>query len=57
MREEGPELWLGTAMNHLIRGCYADYSSQVLQWDYFENYVQADLRKQLELFRESLDWM
>ncbi len=57
VREEGPDLWLGTAMNHLIRGCYADYSSQVLQWDYFENYVQADLRKQLELFRESLDWM
>jgi hypothetical protein len=57
VREEGPDLWFGTSMNHLIRGCYADYSSQVLQWDYFENYVHAELRKQLDLFRESLDWI
>jgi hypothetical protein len=57
VREEGPDLWLGTSMNHLLRGCYADYSSQVLQWDYFENYVHAELRKQLDLFRESLDWI
>ncbi len=57
VREEGPDLWLGTAMNHLIRGCYVDYSPQVLQWDYFENYVHLELRKQLDLFRESLDWI
>ena len=57
VREEGPDLWFGTPMNYLIRGCYVDYSVQVIQWDYFENYVQKDLRSDLELFKESIDWL
>jgi len=57
VREEGPDLWLGNPMNYLIRGCYVDYSVQVIQWDYFENYVQKDLRSELSLFKESVDWL
>ncbi len=57
VREEGPDLWFGNAMNYLIRGCYVDYSNQVLQWDYFENYVQKDLTSDLAYFKESVDWL
>ena len=57
VREDGPDLWLGTPMNYLIRGCYVDYSVQVLQWDYFENYVNNELQNYLNLFRESVDWL
>ncbi len=57
VRADGPDLWLGTPMNYLIRGCYVDYSVQVLQWDYFENYVHNELQNYLSLFRESVDWL
>lgn len=57
VREDGPDLWMGNPMNYLIRGCYVDYSVQVIQWDYFENYVQKDLKSDLALFKESVDWL
>ncbi len=57
VRDEGPDLWLGNPMNYLIRGCYVDYSVQVIQWDYFENYVHKDLMSDLALFKESVDWL
>ena len=55
IREAGPDLWFGTLNNILIRGGYVDYSVNVLQWDYFEEFIQNDLLNALALFREAAD--
>ena len=39
----------------LIRGGYVDYSVNVLQWDYFEEFIQNDLLNALALFKEAAD--
>jgi hypothetical protein len=55
VRDDGPDLWLGTPVNYLIRGCYVDYSPQILQWDYFQNYVRKELQSSLQQFRDSVN--
>jgi hypothetical protein len=56
MREQGPDIWIGTQSNYLIQACYVDYSSGVLQWDYFEEFIQNDLVESFQLFKEATEW-
>ena len=56
MREQGPDIWFGTQSNYMIQACYADYSSGVLQWDYFEEFIQNDLVESFQLFKEATEW-
>lgn len=55
MRDAGPDLWLGTADNSLICGSYCDYSGNVSQWDYFEDFVKKGLLEALGTFKQSLE--
>jgi hypothetical protein len=55
MRDAGPDLWLGTADNFLIRGSYCDYSSNIPQWDYFEDFAKRGLLEALVSFKQSLE--
>ena len=43
IREEGPDLWFGNKDKILITGLYCDYSNNITQWEYFEDFVQSDL--------------
>ena len=52
VRPEGPDLWFGTEDKILLRNCYCDYSHNIAQWDYFEDFVQGDLLKSFESFRK-----
>ena len=54
LREVGPDLWMGTNDKYLIRGTYADYSINVLQWDYFEDFVKQTLLTTLDSFKHSV---
>jgi hypothetical protein len=54
LRETGPDLWMGTNDKYLIRGTYADYSINVLQWDYLEDFVKQSLLTTLESFKHSV---
>jgi Zn-finger nucleic acid-binding protein len=56
MREQGPDIWFGTQSNYMIQACYADYSSGVLQWGYFEEFIQNDLVESFQLFKEATEW-
>lgn len=56
IREHGPDIWFGTQSNYMIQACYADYSSGVLQWDYFEEFIQNDLVESFQLFKEATEW-
>jgi hypothetical protein len=40
----------------MIQACYADYSAGVLQWDYFEEFIQNDLVESFQLFKEATEW-
>jgi hypothetical protein len=55
MRDAGPDLWLGTAGNFLIRGSYCDYSSNIPQWDYFEDFAKRGLLEAIVSFKQSLE--
>jgi hypothetical protein len=56
MREQGPDIWIGTQSNYLIQACYVDYSFGVLQWGYFEEFIQNDLVESFQLFKEATEW-
>jgi hypothetical protein len=53
-RAAGPDLWLGTADKFLIRGSYCDYSSNIPQWDYFEDFAKKGLLEALASFKQSI---
>lgn len=53
-RDAGPDLWLGTADKFLIRGSYCDYSGNIPQWDYFEDFAKKGLLEALASFKQSL---
>lgn len=53
-RDAGPDLWLGTADKFLIRGSYCDYSGNIPQWDYFEDFAKKGLFEALASFKQSL---
>lgn len=53
-RDAGPDLWLGTADKFLIRGSYCDFSGNVAQWDYFEEFAKNDLIEALVSFKRSI---
>lgn len=55
IRDAGPDLWLGTAGNFLIRGSYCDYSSNIPQWDYFEDFAKRGLLEAIVSFKQSLE--
>jgi hypothetical protein len=43
IRDGGPDLWFGTSDKVLIRSAYCDYSNDVMQWDYFEDFLKSEL--------------
>ncbi len=51
VRDAGPDLWIGTSEKFLIRGSYCDYSTNILQWDYFEDFVKKDLLETFSKFK------
>jgi hypothetical protein len=51
VREDGPDLWLGTSDKVMVRSAYCDYSSNIAQWDYFEDFVKSDLLKALQALK------
>ena len=51
IREDGPDLWLGTSDKVMVRSTYCDYSSNIAQWDYFEDFVKSDLLKALQTLK------
>jgi hypothetical protein len=53
-RDAGPDLWLGTADKFLIRGSYCDYSGNIPQWDYFEDFAKKGLLEALASFKQSV---
>ena len=53
-RDAGPDLWLGTADKFLIRGSYCDYSGNIPQWDYFEDFAKKGLLKAFASFKQSI---
>jgi len=57
IRDAGPDIWLGTESNILIRGCYADYTSVIPQWDYLTDFVKNDLTTAYNGLREAIDWI
>jgi hypothetical protein len=54
MRDTGPDLWLGTVDKFLIRGSYCDYSVNISQWDYFEDFAKNGLLEALASFKQSI---
>ena len=54
IRDVGPDLWLGTADKFFIRGSYCDYSDNIPQWDYFEDFVKNGLLEALARFKQSV---
>jgi hypothetical protein len=53
-RDAGPDLWLGTTDKFLIRGSYCDYSGNIPQWDYFEDFAKKGLLEALASFKQSI---
>ena len=51
IRELGPDLWFGVDDKVLIRSGYCDYSNNVLQWDYFEDFIKEELLSSLSEFK------
>jgi len=43
IREDGPDLWFGNQDKILVIGLYCDYSTNIAQWEYFEDFVMNDL--------------
>ena len=54
-RDAGPDLWLGTADKFLIRGSYCDYSGNIPQWDYFEDFAKRGLLEAIVSFKQTLE--
>ena len=54
-RDAGPDLWLGTADKFLIRGSYCDYSGNIPQWDYFEDFAKNGLYEAFSSFKKSVE--
>jgi hypothetical protein len=54
IRDAGPDLWLGTADKFLIRGSYCDYSGNIPQWDYFEDFAKKGLLDAFASFKQSI---
>ena len=52
IRSEGPDIWFGTKDKILIRYSYCDYSNNIAQWDYFEDFVSKDLLLYFDEFRK-----
>jgi hypothetical protein len=52
IRDDGPDLWLGTSEKVMARFVYCDYSANIAQWDYFEDFVKADLLKAYEAVKD-----
>jgi len=53
-RDAGPDLWLGTADKFLVRGSYCDYSGNIPQWDYFEDFAKQGLLEAFASFKQSI---
>jgi hypothetical protein len=53
-RDAGPDLWLGTADKFLVRGSYCDYSGNIPQWDYFEDFAKKGLLEAFASFKQSI---
>jgi hypothetical protein len=49
IREVGPDVWLGAPAKFFIQGTYKDYSDNVVQWDYFQEFIKREL---IETFDE-----
>lgn len=43
VRNEVPDIWIGTRDHILLKGSYVDYSSDVAAWIYYMNFVRQDL--------------
>jgi len=55
IRDLGPDLWLGTADKFFIRGSYCDFSNNLTQWEYFEEFMKSELTDALYSFRKSIE--
>jgi len=56
IRSEGPDVWFGTKDKILIRYSYCDYSNNIAQWDYFEDFIKKDLLKNYEELSKFYCW-
>lgn len=43
VRNEVPDIWIGTRDHILLKGSYVDYSCDVAAWIYYTNFVRQDL--------------
>ena len=54
IREVAADIWFGTPDKYFILGSYCEYASNVLQWDYFEEFVKQELLSSFELFKQTV---
>ena len=54
IREVAADIWFGTPDKYFLLGSYCEYASNVLQWDYFEEFVKQELLASFEQFKQTV---
>lgn len=54
VRNEMPDIWIGTRDHVLIKGSYVDYSGDISAWIYYVNFVRQDLTSKFAQFRMAI---
>jgi hypothetical protein len=54
IRDAAADIWLGTADKLFFLGAHCEYASNVLQWDYFEEFVKPELLTSFDEFKATV---
>ena len=51
VRDNVPDIWLGTKDHELIKGSYVDYSTDIDAWIYYHNFIRKDFIDKFNRFK------
>ena len=54
IRDDIPDIWIGTNQTLFIRGTYVDYSNHINEWIYFNDFVRKEFLERLRIFKDEI---
>ena len=54
IRDDVPDMWIGTQDTIFIKGVYIDYSNNINEWIYFNEFVRKEFLDRLMVFKDAI---
>ena len=54
IRDDVPDMWIGTQDTIFIKGVYVDYSNNINEWIYFNEFVRKEFLVRLMVFKDAI---